>query len=241
MRTPLRIFPVARCRFNRPDNEHTGAGSVSRDQPLFAARNKQGILLRVGLPVIGFLLAACGRGPAVEADLTRRPVELLDQDSTVVVVPDAFRGQIVLVGYIYTHCPDICPMITARMLEIARHIPDSLLVRYVLVSFDPERDRPHVLRHYARVYELPESWRLLTGPESELQALLDLMGVRTRRSWTSFAENGEPVYFIDHTDRISLLDGRGRVRRHYEGTTADPERVRRDVLTLWREATGVEL
>lgn len=172
----------------------------------------------------------------MEADLSRRPVRLLDQDSLPVRLPEALNGGPALLGYIYTHCPDICPMITERMIQIAQRIPDSVRIRYVLISLDPERDRPYKLRRYAELYGLRgPAWWLLTGSEAEIQALLDQVGVLRRRGWTRFAENGEPIYFIDHTDRVSLLDAKGRVRRHYEGTRADPERVRRDVLFLWRE------
>src|SRR5262245_8485731 len=65
------------------------------------------------------------------------------------------RGQVLLVGFIFTTCSGSCPATTHRMGLVQRDLEAQGLlkggrVRLVSITLDPERDRPEVLRDYLR-------------------------------------------------------------------------------------------
>jgi len=162
---------------------------------------------------------------------------LVDQDSSSVSFPESFRGNVMLVGYVYTHCPDICPLITYNMRDVQRELPDASDFMLVSVSFDPERDTPEILKDYAQNYKIEESnWRMLTGDKSEVEELLETLSVTTVKTPTRFTEENEPLYFIDHTDRVTLIDREGNVRKHYLGSEFKLDEVKEDILKLLNES-----
>lgn len=161
---------------------------------------------------------------------------LLDQENREVNFPESYKGNVMLVGYVYTFCPDICPLITYNMRDIQRELPDAENFMLVSISFDPDRDTPEILSDYAESYRLDQSnWRLLTGERKRVEELLKKLRISTLKSPSRFTEDNKELYFIDHTDRITLIDGEGNVRRHYSGSEMDHETVLEDVHRLLNE------
>ncbi|MGM0507208.1 MAG: SCO family protein, partial [Bacteroidota bacterium] len=162
---------------------------------------------------------------------------LVNQEGEEVRFPNRFSGHITLVGYIYTTCPDICPLTTQRMNRVAQELTgeERNRVRLAGISMDPERDTPDVLASYADAYRLqPDVWTLLSGERRTVLDLLDQLEITVRRTPTRFTDSGEMIYFLDHTDRVSLVDADGRVRRHYVGSELDVEQVVSDIRSLLR-------
>lgn len=184
----------------------------------------------------GLLLFAACDNLRVEDSLAGLEYNLLDQYNDEVSFPEQYAGNVVIVSYVYTYCPDICPMITYNMRDIQRALPDAENFMLVSVSFDPLRDTPETLYEYANNYRLDQSnWRLLTGDPDTVENLLDKLRIRTLKSPTRFTEDGGELYFIDHTDRITLLDHEGNVRRNYSGSDVDPDMVVKDIKRLLSE------
>ncbi len=155
---------------------------------------------------------------------------LLDQDSTVVHFPEDFGNRALVVGYIYTHCPDVCPTITNNMKQAYRLVGDTSRVWFIEISFDPTRDTPSVLKEYAAIYRIQApNWSFLTGESEVIDSLLRVMGVVTQRSYTKFDEQKNPVYFINHTDRITLIDRRGNIVKHLPGSGTSPEKLAEEI------------
>lgn len=157
------------------------------------------------------------------------------------------RGKVVVLGMIYTHCPDVCPLITARMMELQQQAAAEGLadqVFFVTITFDPERDTPEVLRRYAEVRKVDfRNWAFLTGDPPTIQHLTEILGIYTERVYVI---NGTPVsgtpapgaglnYFINHTDRLFLVDRQGRVRALLPGSRTDPAEAMRKIRALLRE------
>src|SRR5437016_4596001 len=74
-----------------------------------------------------------------------------------------FRGQVLLVGFVFTTCNGSCPATTHRMAKIHDALKERGLlkdqVRFLSISLDPERDRPEKLRDYMRLYDIDgRSW-----------------------------------------------------------------------------------
>ncbi len=189
-----------------------------------------------GIPfllIIGILLVQCSSEFPVEHDLSRKAFRLIDQNGHSVVFPADFRDTVLLVAFIYTACPDICPLTTDRLLEMSKRIPKELPVRFVLITLDPQRDTPQQLRDYAALYQLDlKRWRLLTGTIATIDSLRSVMEIYAVRSPLKKLPDGTAYYFINHTDALCLFDHRGRERQRYKGSEADVEKVVRDVQQL---------
>lgn len=194
------------------------------------------IVLAVG--VASFAISGCDR-LAIEKSLNGMEYLLVDQDSSDVKFPEMYSGKIMLVGYVYTHCPDICPLITYNMRDIQRALPDEEEFMLVSLSFDPERDSPEILYEYAQNYRLDQSnWRFLTGNKNIVFSLLETLNISTVKTPTRFREDGSPVYFIDHSDRVTLVDGDGNIRRNYNGSEMNTDEVITDIQSLLDEQKG---
>lgn len=161
---------------------------------------------------------------------------LKNQHGTDIHFPSDFEGKVMLVGYVYTHCPDICPLITFNMRDIQNEFDSDENLLLVSVSFDPDRDTPDVLLDYAANFRLNQNnWQLLTGDKPVIENLLSKLKIGTVKTPTRFTESGTPIYFIDHTDRVTLIDEKGQIRRHYSGSELDKEEVVKDIRRLLTE------
>ena len=75
-----------------------------------------------------------------------------------------FLGKIWIVNFIYTRCPDSCPLQTAEMARLQADFASELDVRLVSITIDPGHDTPRVLSRYAdRFRANHERWLFLTG------------------------------------------------------------------------------
>lgn len=182
------------------------------------------------LLLIPFVLAACGSPPAIH-DLGDRSFELVDQDSSRVAFPGDFDDRVLVVGFIYTHCPDVCTLITANMSNIRQELGETGDVHFVEISFDPERDTPSVLREYMKSYELdPGSFTMLTGDTASVDSLLAEMEITARKTYPDSSHREQ--YLMQHTNRIAVMDRQGRVRFEYPGSVVPPENVIEDINRL---------
>lgn len=163
--------------------------------------------------------------------------ELTDQHHNRISFPDQYAGSVMLVGYVYTFCPDICPLITYNMRDIQEELEGEENFKLVSITFDPMRDDPETLYDYANNYRLDQSnWSLLTGDQRNIEKVLDRLQIRTLKSPTRFSDDGRPLYFIDHSDKVTLIDKKGNVRRTYLGSELSKEQVANDIRTLLRES-----
>jgi protein SCO1/2 len=123
------------------------------------------------------------------------------------------------------------------MRDVQRAFPDNDNFLLVSVSFDPDRDTPEILYQYAENYRLNQNnWQLLTGDRNEVESLLKKLQIFTVKTPTRFADDDTPIYFIDHTDRVTLIDSRGQIRRNYPGSELSSGEVIEDIRTLLNES-----
>ncbi len=164
------------------------------------------------------LVAACNPGPEVIDDLGDKSFQLLNQDSVLVTFPDDFQDRYVVMGFVYTNCPDICPLITQNLIKIQKDLgyPDD--VHFLGVTFDPERDTPSVLSRYKEVFKLDKNFDFLTGSPEVISELMDSVRVRTQVSMSTTTEDGRELYFLNHSDKIMVLDKKSRLIIEYGGS-----------------------
>jgi protein SCO1/2 len=150
---------------------------------------------------------------------------LIDQDRRSVTLRD-FRGKVVALTFIYTMCPDVCPMLTANMAQVQQELGADFgrTVAFISITVDPERDTPEVLKRYADGFGIStHGWAFLTGDPAVLKTVGQRYGI--------FAARGADGA-IDHTLLTSLIDRGGQLRVQYIGARFDLEEFRRDLLGL---------
>ena len=143
---------------------------------------------------------------------------LRDQNGKVVKL-SALRGTPVLVTFLYTHCPDVCPLI-AQQLNAALARSPALTV--VAVSVDPARDTPAAVRSFARSHGLRPAFHFLTGSAAQLRPVW--------KAWHVAALPG-PKTTVSHTAFEVLVDPQGRERVYY-GSNVQARDVLHDLARL---------
>lgn len=106
-------------------------------------------------------------------------VTLTTHDGRRVRFWDLIEGKVVALNFIYTTCPDACPMETARMIEVHRLLGERVGrdVFFYSITIDPERDTPEVLRSYVETWGIGAGWTFLTGREEDIKNLRRKLGV----------------------------------------------------------------
>jgi protein SCO1/2 len=181
------------------------------------------------------LLTGCYEHFPLDQDITRTQNTFLNQDSIKVEFPKIIKDKITLLTMVYTHCPDICPMTTHNMYLVQKKLSDDLLdkVNFVVVSFDPNRDTPAVLKKFAEIRDLTfDKWTLLSGDEQNTNEVMLKFGIKAIPADSSYDDDGELSYNVIHTDRISLIDQNGRLRSNYKGSTANLDMILEDIKYL---------
>lgn len=117
---------------------------------------------------------------------------------------DSFAGHASLLFFGFTHCPDVCPNTLGLLAQVMRSTQAPDLTVY-LVSVDPERDTPEVLRAYLAGFD-PQFIGLTGDP-------LDIKGF-ARTVGTAMIKVDLPgdTYTMDHSATLYLLDDAGRLR-----------------------------
>ncbi len=160
---------------------------------------------------------------------------LLNQDSSKVIFPDDYKGKILVTGFIFSNCPDICPLTIHNMQMIQEKVNRNKIpgVQFAAVSFDPLRDTPSILKKQAELRDVDLSnYSFLTGEKSEVDTLLEEMNIKAFTGDTTYTESGAPVYFFVHTDRITLIDKQGRIRKEYSGSRINIDEIISDIKYL---------
>jgi protein SCO1/2 len=159
---------------------------------------------------LAIVLAACSPGKlvgdplpgAIAPDFT-----LTDGPTGEVVTLSGLPGQVVLLTFLYTTCPDACPL-TAETIRVARDQLGTKAqnVAFIAVSVDPRGDTPATTRRFLSDHGLTTGFRYLIGSQAALARVWQAYGVGAAPSDAS----------VLHSDTIYLIDkhARGRILLH---------------------------
>lgn len=193
--------------------------------------------------VLTALTALWGLGRSQPAGLpalaTMPAFQLTDQQNQPVTSAD-MKGKVLLVGFIYTSCDDICPVVTAQMKGLQEELAKAGLlgpVQLLSISVDPEVDTPERLTAYARQFQADTaSWRFLTGqPDHVRKVVVEgfLLGVqKVQNSHAGHGSHAAGDYRVEHSGRIALVDPTGQIRAYYDGLQVDLAQVVQEARTL---------
>lgn len=131
--------------------------------------------------------------------------ELTDQDGARFGRED-FNGRWTLLFFGFTHCPDICPATLQVMSLASQRLADERqdIPRLVLVSVDPERDTPTIMKRYTGHFG--DDVVGITGEIDELVKLTKALGIYFERE---DAAPNEQSYNVAHSAHVLVLDDSG--------------------------------
>ena len=116
--------------------------------------------------------------------LSRGPIEsfqLTDQNEDTFAFDTDSQG-VVVVSFMFTRCPDVCPVLTQSLKSTQFELSERELddVTFVSISVDPEHDTPEVLKQYTELHGV--DWPHLTGTVAELDPVWATFGVVVQKA-----------------------------------------------------------
>lgn len=119
-----------------------------------------------------------------------------------------YRGKAVLVTFIYTHCPDVCPLIVSH-LKTAQALlgPKAKDLQIVAVSTDPRGDTPKTVAAFLRAHGMTGRMQYLIGNRQELGRVWKDWGIvaRPEKAGRDLVEHSALVYGIAANGKITTL------------------------------------
>ncbi len=188
-----------------------------------------------------------GRPSLTGTDLGQQPAPdftLTDQRGQTVRLSD-FRGKAVVLTFIYTSCPDVCPLIAENLRVAYEILPEDVRddVALLAVTVDPARDTQAALQEFSELHRLADnpSWHALRGDPATLERVWQAYGVYPGTSDatpTSVHAHGSPEPEtpsagggVGHTDAIYIIDPEGR-QRVFLRSSATPQVVAENLTML---------
>jgi protein SCO1 len=146
------------------------------------------------LAVLAASLAACGDAPQQQggaaatsnpwgADYFPNPMVTTHEGRQLRFYDDLIRGRTVVVNTFFTVCSQVCPLGTAKLLELQRLFGDRMGkdVVFISLSIDPLRDSAEAMKAYAERYGVGPGWIFVTGQEADLALIIRKLGLGVRQ------------------------------------------------------------
>jgi len=131
------------------------------------------------------------------------------------------KGKWTLLTFIYTHCPDVCPTVLMDMSMLKSSlIKKDIEAEFVVITFDPLRDTPEVLKTYVTHFD--KNFLGVSGEQKQIDQLIKPFGTYYERSVeidgkSVIIPNGQPMpkdttgYSINHTAWLYLISPDGQI------------------------------
>jgi protein SCO1/2 len=175
--------------------------------------------VRAALLLACALLAACGSKSQAQLEHYGAVPQFSLLDQTGATVTDAdLRGRVWIADFIFTSCPDVCPLLTEQLNALRKQLPADAPLAFVSFSVDPDHDTPERLRTFAGQHGgNVGNWHFLTGPIDQVKSVVT-NGFKQAMDAEPFAE-GKPRNVL-HGTHFVLVDPQGEIRGFFAN---DPE------------------
>ncbi len=115
-----------------------------------------------------------------------------------------FRGQVTMLYFGYTNCPDVCPATLYNVDKILRILgPAGGRMHFLFVTVDPDRDTPAALSQYVALFG---------GNIIGLRGTADQLYTLARRYRVVFSVSKTPVYSVTHSAAVYVFDAKGNAQ-----------------------------
>jgi protein SCO1/2 len=138
----------------------------------------------------------------------------------------SYRGKAVLVTFLYTNCPDVCPLIASN-LRVALNLmgpAKAAKVQVIAVSVDPRGDTPKAVAAFLSRHGMTGRMQYLIGSAKELARVWKAWGVGSER-------DAQQPQFINHTGLVYGITGSGKRLTLY-ASSFQPSEIVHDVPLL---------
>ena len=162
-------------------------------------------------------------GSAITPPDRAQPIALHDAHGRALTLAGQ-RGRWTLVTFLYTHCPDVCPLIASNLNTVLRVRGPKAKLSVLAVSVDPKGDTPTAVRAYERRMHLAPNFHYLVGTKAQLQPVW--------AAWHVLAVRSDPR-LVDHVSYVALIDPQGRRRVLYD-SQVQAQQVLHDLRVLER-------
>ncbi len=196
------------------------------------------IVLNAALLGVG-LWARLTTPPPLQGAVLTPPVpaydfRLVDQGGRSVSF-SGFRGKAVALTFLYTHCPDICPVVADQMRATYQRLGDLTgRVAFVAVSVDPNGDTPAAIREFLKAHRVEGILTYLHGSFAQLRPVWARYYVgsdATEVNPEAVAASQPTPQQVGHTAIVYVIDPKGEIRAFLPGNF-DPKDLEADLKIL---------
>lgn len=121
---------------------------------------------------------------------------------------DQSNKKLKLIEFMYTHCPDVCPTTTQKMVLLKNDLIESGIygkkVEFISVTIDPYRDTVDVMADYAKAFNAhhDQHWHFLTGDSKNTKALADTFNFLYNDPGNGFYTHTTFTYLVDENNQF---------------------------------------
>jgi cytochrome oxidase Cu insertion factor (SCO1/SenC/PrrC family) len=209
------------------DNPQSTAPQVSTAAQWYAWHRQR--LLRAAIATLlaapvavaaGWAFAKYAKPPALAGAVVTPPIQaadfrLKDQHGAAVSMA-ALHGKVVALTFLYTHCPDACPLIADMMHKAYQRLGDTAKrVAFVAISVDPGGDTLGAVRTFLATHHVDNELAYLTGSFADLKAVWGgyYIGTDAKDFNPKAASKGaQSPALVGHSALVYVIDPRGEIR-----------------------------
>lgn len=140
-----------------------------------------------------------------QLDGTAAPDFILKDQFGKTISLSQFKGEPVIVTFLYTHCPDVCPLVADKLHATTLSLgKDAVHVAILAVSMDPRGDTQAAALHFSNVHHMTNTWHFLIGTEDQLSPI-----------WSAYSVDAQAATvpgIVNHSTAIYVIDKQGRER-----------------------------
>ena len=117
-----------------------------------------------------------------------------------------FKGKPVIVTFMYTHCPDVCPLIAEKLHTVEQGLgSNAQKVAILAVSVDPGRDTRTAAMAFSEEHKMTDYWHFLIGTQNQLSPVWTAYAIDAQRISASTSTHTSALYVIDKTGHERVL------------------------------------
>src|SRR5579875_2776551 len=111
-----------------------------------------------------------------------------------------FRGEPVVLTFMYTHCQSACPLTANKFHMVQLQLgKQASQVMMLAVSIDPKGDTEATAQQFSKAHQLRSNWHYLLGTQAELAPV-----------WNAYSISASPS--MNQTTAIYVIDKQGNER-----------------------------
>lgn len=174
------------------------------------------------------------QGAVFTAPVPAYDFRLPDQDGRIVSL-STLRGRVVVLTFLYTHCPDVCPLIADSLHNAHQQLGDLAgRVAFVAVSVDPSGDTPAAVREFLITHRVQGELTYLRGSPAQLRPVWAHYYVGSDAKEVNreaAAASAPPPQQVGHTAIVYVIDPQGKIDAFLPGNF-DPKDLVTDLRLL---------